>query len=318
MRFRDFALLSTFGMFVSAGVLAHAMHAAAQPDPFRNSPTGTLTITIDVDGYSKHVATNKVEWRELNVARRVRLEMPMVRVGTAPVGFRTSAKSQAAMAQQANAQPPAGMAEMQKAMEACKGNQQCLMENGMKFGRMMQEGRMEKPVGPSMADKDRFHHWAADRRRPCASGSITIDEKGNGMVISPPNPVAPFNYRRFGEVKLPAELEPIIEKVCAATLAIDTKERTLDIGISGLAVPVKLTYSGNAFSTETGRAVVMVEGVKNGVQVGAFDLFDFPIDPSAQLMTGTRVVESVGEVTHAGGYGTAPVRAKVTWSFALN
>ena len=45
---------------------------------------------------------------------------------------------------------------------------------------------------------------------------------------------------------------------------------------------------------ETGRAVVMVEGVKNGVQVGAFDLFDFPVDPSAKLMTGTRVVEKVG------------------------
>ncbi len=310
MRLQGFALLSIF-MFVSAD-------AFAQPDPFKNSPTGTLTITIDVDGTNKHVAKNKVEWHELNVARRVRLEMPMVRVGTAPAGFRTSAKSQTAKAQEANAQQPAGMAEMQKAMEACKGNQQCLIENGMKFGRMMQEGKMQMPAGPSMAEKDRFHHWMTDRRKACASGTISIDEKGNGMVISPPNPVAPFNYRRFGEVKLPAELEPIIEKVCAATLAIDTKDRTLDIGISGLAVPVKLTYSGNAFSTESGRAVVMVEGIKNGVQVGAFDLFDFPVDPSAKLMTGTRVVEKVGEVTHAGGYGTAPVRAKVTWSFALH
>jgi hypothetical protein len=307
MRLQAFALLSIF-MTISAG-------AVAQPDPFKNSPTGTLTITIDVDGTNRHVAKNKVEWHELTVARRVRLELPMVRVGTAPAGFRTSAKSQAAMAQQTNAQPPAGMAEMQKAMEACRGNQQCLMENGMKFGRMMQEGRMEKPAGPPMAEKDRFHHWATDRRRPCASGSITIDERGNGMVISPPNPVAPFNYRRFGEVKLPAELEPIVEKVCAATLAIDTKDRTLDIGISGLSVPVRLTYSGNAFSTESGRAVVMVEEVRNGVQVGAFDLFDFPVDPSAKQMTGTRVVEKVGQVTHAGGYGVAPVRASVSWSF---
>jgi hypothetical protein len=299
------------GLF--AGTLGHA-----QPDPFKTSPTGTLTIAIEVDGYNKHVNPNKVEWHELNVARRVRLELPMVRMGTAPAGFRTSAKSQAALAQEASAKPPAGVMEMQKAMQACNGDQQCMMQTGMKYGRMMQEGKMEKPMGPSMADKDRFHHWTTDRRRPCASGTITIDEKGNGMVISPPNPAAPFNYRRFGEVRLPAELAPIIEKVCAATLAIDTKDRTLDIGISGLAVPVKLTYSGNAFSTESGRAVVMVEGVKNGVQVGAFDLFDFPVDPSAKLLTGTRVVEKVGQVTHAGGYGVAPVRAKVSWTFERN
>lgn len=312
------ALFSGLAVCISAGLFADSNAAFAQPDPFANSPTGTLTVTIDIDGYNKHVASNKVEWHELNVARRVRLEMPMVRMGTAPVGFRTSAKAQATMVQEANSQPPAGMADLQKAMEACKGNQQCLMENGMKFGRMMQQGRIEKPAGPSMAEKDRFHHWATDRRRPCASGTISIDERGNGMVISPPKPAAPFNYRRFGEVKLPAELEPIIEKVCAATLAIDTKDRTLDIGISGLTVPVKLTYSGNAFTNETGRAAVMVEGVKNGVQVGAFDLFDFPVDPSAKLMTGTRVVEKVGEVTHAGGYGVAPVRARVTWSFVRN
>lgn len=89
------------------------------------------------------------------------------------------------------------------------------------------------------------------------------------MVMSPPKPAAPFNYRRFGEVKLPDELQPIIDKVCAATLAIDTKEGTLDIGIPGLTVPVKVTYSGNAFVTETGRAAVLVEGIKNGVQLGA-------------------------------------------------
>ncbi len=311
-------LASGLAVFMSVGLFAHSQAALAQPDPFANAPTGTLTINIEIDGSNKHVAANKVEWHELNVARRLQLEMPMVRVATAPVGFRTSPKAQAALAQQANAQPPAGMAEMQKAMDACKGNQQCLMESGMKFARMMRDGAMQKPAGPAMAEKDRFHHWTTDRRRPCASGTITIDEKGNGMAISPPKPAAPFNYRRVGEVRLPAELEPIIEKVCAATLAIDTKDRTLDIGIPGLTVPVKLKYSGNAFSTENGRAVVMVEGVKNGVQVGAFDLFDFPVDPSAKLMTGSRVVERVGQVGHAGGYGVAPVRATVTWRFARN
>lgn len=285
----------------------------AQPDPFANAPTGTLTVTIEVTGQNRYVAANKVEWHELSVSRRLRLDMPMVRGGTAPVGFGTSPKTKAI--QEAASKPSAGMAEMQKAMEACNGNQQCLMQEGMKFARLMQQGKMEMPKGPAMADKDRFHHWMTDRRRPCAAGSIAVDDKGHGMVISPPKPAAPFNYRRTGEVKLPAELQPIIEKVCSATLAIDTKDGVLDIGVPGLTVPVQLTYSGNAFGTESGRSVVVAEGVKNGVQVGAFDLFDFQVDPSAKSMNGERRIERVGEVTHAGGNGVTPVSAHVTWSF---
>lgn len=304
---------STAIVVVSAACLAAQVPAAiAQPDPFKNSPTGTLTLTIDVEGQGRHTAQNKVEWHELNVKRQLQLEFPMVRIGTAPVGFKTSPKAQAI--EQAVATPPAGVAEMSKAMEACKGDQQCIMQTGMKFGRLMQQGKMEKLAGPSAGKMDRFHHWMTDRRRPCASGSIVIDDSGHGMVISPPKPAAPFNYRRTGERKLPAELELVIEQACAATLTIDTVDGSVDIGVSGPFVPVKVTYTG-AFATETGRSVLFVEGAKNGVQVGAVDLFDFPVDLAAKSMTGQRQIEKMGQVTHAGGYGTTPVRATVKWSF---
>ncbi len=271
-----------------------------------------LTFTIEVEGQGRHTARNKVEWHELNVSRRVQLEMPMVRIGTAPGGFRTSPKAQAI--EQAAAKPPAGVAEMGKAMEACKGDQQCMMQVGMKFGRLMQQGKMEKPTAPSLGKMDRFHHWMADRRRPCASGSIVIDDKGYGVEISPPKPAAPFNYRRTGERKLPAELEPVIEQVCAATLAIDTVDGSVDIAVSGPFVPVKVTYTG-AFASETGRSVLFVEDAKHGVQVGAVDLFDFPVDSASKSMSGQRQIEKMGQVTHAGGYGTTPVRATVKWTF---
>ena len=298
---------------VCAGLLVAQVTAApGQPDPFKNSPTGTLTLTLDVEGPGRHTNKNKVEWHELNVKRRLQLEFPMVRVGTAPVGFKTSPKAQGI--EQAAATPPAGVAEMNKAMEACKGDQQCMMQTGMKFGRMMQQGKMEKPAAPSVGKMDRFHHWMTDRRRPCASGSIVVDDNGHGMVISPPNPAAPFKYRRTGERKLPAELESVIEQACAATLAIDTVDGSADIGVSGPRVPVKLTYTG-AFASETGRSVLFIEDTKNGVQVGAVDLFDFPVDPAARTIGGERRVEKIGQVTHAGGYGTAPVHAQVKWTF---
>src|SRR3546814_9345708 len=118
----------------------------------------------------------------------------------------------------------------------------------------MQQGKMDKPAAPPMADNDRFHHWAVDRRAACATGVIAIDDEGQGVVISPPSPAAPFRYRRSGERRLPAELEPVIETVCSAMLAIDTAEGPLDIALPGFAVPVALTYSG-AFA-EIGRAHV--------------------------------------------------------------
>src|SRR3546814_10199960 len=94
-----------------------------------------------------------------------------------------------------------------------------------------------------MANHDHFQHWAVDRSAACATGVIAIDDEGQGVVISPPSPAAPFRYRRSGERRLPAELDSVIEKVCSAMLAIDTAEGTLDIAVPGFAVPVELTYS---------------------------------------------------------------------------
>jgi hypothetical protein len=98
----------------------------------------------------------------------------MVMMGTAPAGFRNSAESQQAKAEEANAGVPAGILEMQKAMEACNGDQQCLIQTGTKLGQMMQQGAIQMPQAPSMDDMNRFEMWAADRRVPCARGTITI------------------------------------------------------------------------------------------------------------------------------------------------
>src|SRR3546814_1044807 len=78
-------------------------------------------------------------------------------------------------------------------------------------------------------------------------------------------------------------------------LAIDTAEGTLDIAVPGFAVPVALTYSG-AFAGETGRSELFVEDTQNGVQAGAVDLFDFPVDPEASEMSGQRSEEHTSEL----------------------
>lgn len=287
----------------------------AQNDPFKNSPTGKLTISITVEGQSRHTAPNKVEWRELSVARRLMIELPMVRVATAPTGFRTSPKFKAAFEEMS--QPSASVEEMGKAGEACKGDLQCMIQAGMKLGRAMQQGRSDRPRANPLGNLERFHHWMVDRRHACASGSVVIDDKGHGVSISPPAPAKPFSYRRTGERKLPADLDAVIEQACAATLAIDTADHTLDIAVSGPFIPVKVAYTG-PFASDSGRSVPFVEGARHGHQVGTIDLLNFPVDPADKSMSGERQVERIGQVTHAGGYGVTPVRATVKWTFVKN
>ena len=302
------------GLPLLAGSLLLAISSTAQADPLADAPIGVLTLTVEVRGQGRHDAANGVEWHELAVARRLELTLPMVMMATAPVGFQTSPETQAVLAEQANAEPPDGFVEMQQAMDACNGDQQCLMLAGMEFARMMQEGKIEMPA-PPMADNERFQHWMVDRRQVCATGRIAVDDAGQGVVISPPSPAAPFSYRRSGERRLPEALEPVIDKVCAAMIAIDTRDGSLDLAVPGFTVPVELTYTGNAFAGESGRSEIFVEGTTNGAQAGAVDLFEFPVDPEAGEMSGEREVEHLGTVTHAGGYGTTPVDATVTWRF---
>jgi hypothetical protein len=137
------------------------------------------------------------------------------------------------------------------------------------------------------------------------------------MVISPPNPAAPFRYTRTGTRNLPAELDPVIEQACAATFALDTKSNSVDIAVSGPFVPVKLTYTGN-FANETGTSMLFVEGAKNGERVGAVDLLGFSVDAGGKRFSGKRRIEKIGSVTHAGGYGSTPVGATITWDFVRN
>lgn len=299
-------------IFVVVGCLSVAL---AQSDPFKDSPTGKLVVSIEIEGQSRHTAPNKVEWRELSVSRRLQIEMPMVRVAIAPTGFRSSPKSKAIL--EDLSRPSAGVEEMGKAMEACKGDQLCMMQTGMKFGLMMQQGKAEKPGTNPFGNTDRFHLWSVDRRHACASGSVIVDDKGHGVSISPPEPAKAFSYRRTGERKLPAELDAVIEQVCSAMIAVDTVDGTLDIAVSGPFVPVKVTYTG-PFASDSGSSVSFVEGAKYGERVGTIDLLNFPVDPAARSMSGERRIEKIGQVSHAGGYGVTPVDATVKWIFVTN
>src|SRR5690606_151588 len=97
-------------------------------------------------------------------------------VTTAAVGLETSPKTAAIRAEEeAKLQPSPVLLDMQREMDACEGDQQCLMQTGMKFARMMQEGTLEMPKAPDTSGNKRFEHWMVDRRGTCASGVVAID-----------------------------------------------------------------------------------------------------------------------------------------------
>src|SRR3546814_11498310 len=104
----------------------------------------------------------------------------MVRMATAAVGFHTSPKTQAAQAEQSSAQSPAGLYEMQKAMETCQGDQQCLMQAGTRFALLMPQGKKDKPASPPLAAHKRFPHWTVERRADLATGTIRTEKRGEG------------------------------------------------------------------------------------------------------------------------------------------
>lgn len=314
--YRAGRLRPAVAILLGMAALAASPGPAVAGDPFADLPTGQLTVTVEVRGQGRHENPNGVEWHALNVSRRLELTLPMILVATASVGLETSPKTAAIRAEQeAKLQPSPALMDMQREMESCEGDQQCLMQASMKFALMMQEGTLEMPQAPDMSESERFEHWMVDRRGTCATGVVAIADKGHGVSISPPEPAAPFEYRRSGERRLPDDLAPVADRVCAALLAVDTKDGTLDLAVPGFTVPVQLTYSGNAFLGETGRSEILVEDSGQGAQPGAVDLFDFPVDPDAREMSGAREIEKVGSVTHAGGYGTTPVGAKITWKF---
>src|SRR3546814_9417445 len=111
----------------------------------------------------------------------------MVRMATAAVGFHTSPKTQAAQAEQSSAQSPAGLYEMQTAMETCQGDQQCLMQAGTRFALLMQQGKLDTPAAPPMSDHDRFPY--RKRTRLTSSHSCTSPIPSSASYKQTPSPL---------------------------------------------------------------------------------------------------------------------------------
>ncbi len=296
-RLRRQSLLALSCLAASLFVLLPAPKAQ---DAFAGAATGTLWLEIELSGSGRIDLPNGVEWAALDARRSLSLQLRLVDVGNSGVPIVPVAG--VGGAEGANPLTVAGLEEMEAAMAACNGDQACLMMTSMRFSQQMMV------VGQAFADtleSERFGNWSAMRTGDCASGTMSVRDLGQGVIISPPNPAAPYRFQRVGLIDLPAGLDAIREAVCSAELTHDTQSSLVSLRLptGGLMVPVTLT--GHAFTDET--SVPLIEGQR------LLELLDQPVTDG--VLGGQITLEQLGSASHNSGQVSAPLRATITWHF---
>lgn len=284
-----------------AGACHVAAHAQASRGSSLDAPNARLFLTIELQGTGRKDLPNKVEWYRLASKRKYDVELlltpvkspaPIVRVG----GIDKD-----------NAPMPPGMEAMRKAVEPCKGDQECERKAMMEFGQRMMAN--PKSVGSMKQDDTRFENWIADWRGPCAKGTLTVDDEGDGMNISPPNPAKPYRFKRAGRLEVTAQKD-VLEKVCQVEVSVDRQTGLLSVRLKRLDIPVPVQMSGQAYTSE--KAVPFLEGH------GKFELLDQKVDARAKSSTGQARFDKVGTVSHNSGQTVAPMAATVNWRLVRN
>ena len=289
---------------VAALALACLVTTPALPQSSRRPappvPTGRLFITVDLKGSGRKDLSNKVEWYRLTASRKLELEIAMYMPTKSPAPM-----IKVGGIDKDNAPMPAGMAAMKEAVEACKGDQACERQAATAIMQKM----MASPGGlrAMQPDDTRFQNWFADRRRPCATGTLSVEDEGDGMNISPPAPAKPYRFQRVGKLDLSGQASDVMDKACRAEISVDLQKGLLSLRVDGLDIPVPVQMSGQAYTKE--RSIPFLEGRSK------FELFDQPIKADEATWSGQGRFGNVGSVSHNSGQTVAPMTGTLTWRF---
>ena len=204
------AAVVTAGIALALAPTVSAAGGQAQPaDP--GAATGTLWLDLELAGSGRTNLPNGVEWASLQATRKMSVRVRMRDMGNRNVPI-------VAAKEQAGGSAPAGMEAIEKAAKACKGDQACLIATMMKYGSQL------KPEAHGLKlDSKRFRNWAGDRRKACASGSLSVRDRGEGVIISPPNPAAAYRFERAGSADPQKQAGRLSEALCAAELTYDAE-----------------------------------------------------------------------------------------------
>jgi hypothetical protein len=225
------ARLQPFCTTVAAALILSASGAAAQSpgSRFANPAPGTLTLELVIDGHFDHPCSLPSDGRcdggapgerfQGSVHREVKgstyLDV-MANLGQNPLG--------------GTAGPPNEIEQMQKAVEACKGDQQCVMAVGMKMAGGMGGKGAASPMAIAL---NRYASWTTHGQlgRNCFSnGRAAVRESYTQVSLDPHEGyvgLATGHWTVEGSDAVPAAGS--IGELCNSQVVVDTKGGTYDL-----------------------------------------------------------------------------------------
>ncbi|MBB4378437.1 hypothetical protein GGD66_005135 [Bradyrhizobium sp. CIR48] len=295
---------TAIALAISIGIsVGSAFSQEKMRDPFANAPTGRLSISVELKGAGRRDLPNKVEWSRLKVGRKLEVELAMLVPGASTV----PAVKVGGITRD-DVQIPVGMQAIGKVIAACGEDESCRARAMTVIGQRLKGN--PGALGELKQDDTRYENWIPDRRGVCATGTITVEDEGDGVNIAPPAPAAPYRFRRSGKLTLPVETAVVIERLCRADVTVDRQSGLLSLRVGAGAIPVPVRLEGQAFTNET--SVPFREGG------GDLEILDQKIDPQARSWQGAGRIEKAGSVSHNSGSVVAPVAAAITWRFVRN
>jgi hypothetical protein len=289
---------------VAAALILSASGAAAQSPGswFANPAPGTLKLELVIDGHFSQPCSLPShghcsggfpgEKLEGTVHREVKgstyLDV-VATVGQNPLG--------------GTAGPPNQIEEMQKAVEACKGDQQCVMAVGMKMAGGMGGKGADSPMAMAMnryatwttigqLGRNCFTRGTAAVRESYTQVSMDVQEGGGGLATG--------HWTVQGSGSVPAAGS--IGELCNSQVVIDTKAGTYDL-LMDLNPELELRTSGDR-SPETRTERVARAGAEKLL------VNDQKLPPDGKVLSGSSRFPAFFEMADG-----SKADAVVTWMF---
>jgi hypothetical protein len=286
-----------------AASLALASGAQAQDQRFAKPVPGTLTVKVVIDGRSSKPGQMKGEKSEGTVHREANGSIYLDHTMVGHAGMGETSEARAVEAPGATPAPPNEMEEMGQAMEACKGDVQCMQAIAMKMqGREAGaggEGEDQEAAPAAPAFLQRYVTWMAPGKS-CLKGTAAAKEAythtwmdaGEGY-----SELEASNWTVSGSTPLP--VPGTTEGLCNTAASVDTKAKTYDLrlDLSEVEIPVVDTKDGRNEKRKVGFG-------------GELLIKSQPLPATGTTLTGTTRIPGVVEVWP---YGKAD--AEVSWTF---
>jgi hypothetical protein len=273
--------------------------AQAQTDHFAGNDRVSLHVQITLDGSDRKDLPNGVEWFAITAHRELDLVYSLVDVGMDGVPIVGGVREGAV---------PPEMRDLEAKLAECGENQVCLAGVMMQFAQSGQGGAANPFEAMTGMQPGRYRNFAGDRAGTCATGTVTVADVLQGVVIPPPNPAVAYNFTRRGQLNLPQASAAMADGVCGAEVTLDLTSGAVSLRLPLGAITVPVTMGPGAFTHEGG--VAFAEGN------ATIELIDQNSAGSGSYTGSTDI--DIGSASHNSGQVAAGLSGRLHWSLVVD